>query len=735
MPHSDQARIGRLLVASLHQAISDVLPDRLEFYENWLDARGLRRGTIGLAAISAVLSFLRSEGAVYDQVVRRAGEHAADWTLIGAGRFRMALLHALPRRVRARKALALARRIVRDTYSDSRAVVKVRRGVVHMDVRGSLFCEVREAGDRALCGFYLALTERLLERYNVSSEGAIGSCRGTGSRGCALAIRLGASRSRAPLAAALAFVVAVGPGVVADAWGQATQSAPGPDRLLVVPLENLERDPGLYWLSEGSAILLSEALNDLGATAITRADRVRAFDELHLPATAVLSRATVIKVGQLVGATRVIVGTLQRTTSANGDTLVVRARSVRLDTGRLEPEVTERDSLDRLVDLFARVAGRLQKRAPPGSRERPPLEAFENYVKGLLAQSPETQANFLDAALRRYPEYDRAHLALWEVRTEAGDHERALASARAVSRDSSLSRRARHAEALSLVELKRYDEAFDALTALQAAEPAAALLNNIGVVQIRRGWSAQSGKPAYYFDRAIKADPHNPDLYFNLGYAYAIDNDPQAAIYWLRESVRRNPADAQAHFVLAAVLRSAGDTVEASREDDLARQLAARYEDLARHASEARRVPAGLERISTRLEPFSARVEAAIATPAQRDQRETADFHLERGRRFFEQQRDREALAELRRVVYLSPYQAEAHLLLGRLHLRTGRVTDALAALKISIWSEDTAAARVALGEAYLQGGDRAAARVQAERALALAPDSSDARALLSRLQ
>ena len=33
---SDDARIGRVLVASLHQAIADVLPDRLEFYENWL---------------------------------------------------------------------------------------------------------------------------------------------------------------------------------------------------------------------------------------------------------------------------------------------------------------------------------------------------------------------------------------------------------------------------------------------------------------------------------------------------------------------------------------------------------------------------------------------------------------------------------------------------------------------------------------------------------------------------
>ena len=57
-----EAGIGRVLVASLHQSIADILPTRLSFYENWLNAEGLREGTIGLAALYAVLSFLRQEG-------------------------------------------------------------------------------------------------------------------------------------------------------------------------------------------------------------------------------------------------------------------------------------------------------------------------------------------------------------------------------------------------------------------------------------------------------------------------------------------------------------------------------------------------------------------------------------------------------------------------------------------------------------------------------------------------
>ena len=76
-----EAGIGRVLVASLHQGIADTLPQRLSFYESWLHAEGLRDGTIGLAPLYAVLSFLRQEGAPYETITRSAGEYAAEWTV------------------------------------------------------------------------------------------------------------------------------------------------------------------------------------------------------------------------------------------------------------------------------------------------------------------------------------------------------------------------------------------------------------------------------------------------------------------------------------------------------------------------------------------------------------------------------------------------------------------------------------------------------------------------------
>src|SRR6185295_17895142 len=108
-PIMTDARIGRVLVASLHQAIADLLPTRLEFYENWLNVAGLREGTIGLAPLTAVLSFLRTEGHAYTLITSRAGEYAAAWTFETVPALKVRLVRALPPALRARAALATAR--------------------------------------------------------------------------------------------------------------------------------------------------------------------------------------------------------------------------------------------------------------------------------------------------------------------------------------------------------------------------------------------------------------------------------------------------------------------------------------------------------------------------------------------------------------------------------------------------------------------------------------------------
>jgi Tfp pilus assembly protein PilF len=62
-------------------------------------------------------------------------------------------------------------------------------------------------------------------------------------------------------------------------------------------------------------------------------------------------------------------------------------------------------------------------------------------------------------------------------------------------------------------------------------------------------------------------------------------------------------------------------------------------------------------------------------------------------------------------------------------------VNQAIDALKISIWSAETADAHLLLAEAYRQAKDVAAARLEAERALALDASSPEAKRLLDVLK
>lgn len=183
-----EPRIGRLVVASLHQAIAEALPLRLEFYENWLKPLGLlREGRhIGVASFAAALSFLRREEppSLYDAVTRRAGDLAAQWTFDSLPWARKQWLGILPARMRARAALRMARLVARAAYPGIRTRFSLQRGRGRVEVRGSIFCQVREPVSSPLCGFYAGLVTRLLAEHGIEADVTLADCLAAGNSAC-----------------------------------------------------------------------------------------------------------------------------------------------------------------------------------------------------------------------------------------------------------------------------------------------------------------------------------------------------------------------------------------------------------------------------------------------------------------------------------------------------------------------------------------------------------------------
>ncbi len=105
------------------------------------------------------------------------------------------------------------------------------------------------------------------------------------------------------------------------------QAAPG-SRVLVMPFAaDVEAQaPGgagtSLWLGEAAAVLLGEGLANEGVGALTREERIAAFDRLQLPMSAALTRATMIRVGELTGASDLVFGEVEL-----GDKLRVRVQA------------------------------------------------------------------------------------------------------------------------------------------------------------------------------------------------------------------------------------------------------------------------------------------------------------------------------------------------------------------------------------------------------------------------
>ena len=197
-----EARIDRLMAAAIHQAIGDITPSRLDFYESYLRPRGWREDAVNLAPVAAVLSFLRHEPpGTYDAVMTRAAEYAAAW-VYDALPWRVRTIERLgPSWVRLRRLGQVARANLERSYRGTRVAVAVRRGQIDIEVQGSIFCSTRDQVGAPFCGYYLGVFENLLRHDGQTVvERQTEACRAQGGSVCRYRI-VTASGAAVPAAA------------------------------------------------------------------------------------------------------------------------------------------------------------------------------------------------------------------------------------------------------------------------------------------------------------------------------------------------------------------------------------------------------------------------------------------------------------------------------------------------------------------------------------------------------
>ena len=545
---------------------------------------------------------------------------------------------------------------------------------------------------------------------------------------------------------ALILLAVLSPSLVC---AQTPNAAPVPSSqgiFLVFPFENSGASPRLDWLGEGLEELTIQRLSAAGQQVYSHAGRTAELDRYGLPSSARLSHATMLRIGAELDVDFVVFGKFH----TDGNSLTLQARVLRVNPAGLQPVVQETGKLDSLMDLHTKIAWKLlagNERSFPlnladfSKLQRPlRLDAFEHYIRGLLANEDDARTRELREAARLEPDWPDPAFALGQVYYGRRDCASALQWLSRVPRTSLRFTEAVFATGVCRLWTDEPDKAEMVFVSLQDAlkdnlvsgADLPEILNNLGLAR------ARAGKPAEgiaALRRAAELDPEEDDYPVNLGLLYLRANEFAKAADEFRDATEREPETAEDRSLLIYALEKAGKKEEADEEKDAANEAvgpggfpAVKPDALAK-----------MERIKTELDTSSLQLEnlsqQAVASAAANASAGSVAGLVRRGRQELSAGRLDTAEAAFRAALALDSGDASAHRGMADVARRRNKQDDAVKELQAALARRDSAVDHVSLARIYLEQKKNALARTELERALKLAPNYAEAKQLLEHLK
>ena len=337
---------------------------------------------------------------------------------------------------------------------------------------------------------------------------------------------------------------------------------------------------------------IRDALSSEGLMALGRDDRVEAYKRLSLRPYSLLTKASVVKIGEELDAELVIFGQydvkpVPDPASKSRGSLQITARVLDLKHVKQGPEFREVGALENLASLQEHLAWQtLRYLKPSGApseaefEQRHPsvrVDAVENYTRGLLATNADdkhrffTQAAHLDAhyslpdfQLGRllWSKKEYASAAEWFQKVPPGD--------------------VHYHEANFFLGLCRYSTgdfagAEAAFQTVAGVVPLSEVYNNLAAAESRA-----NHVPAAVdnFRKALEGDRTDPSYQFNLGYALWRSGSFAAAAERFHRVLEHDPDDAVASLLLERCEKRSGPRPGDSQTEGLER-LKTNYEESA----------------------------------------------------------------------------------------------------------------------------------------------------------
>jgi tetratricopeptide (TPR) repeat protein len=527
---------------------------------------------------------------------------------------------------------------------------------------------------------------------------------------------------------------------------------------LVFPFENAGASPRLDWLGEGLEELTIQYLTGAGQQVYSHAARTAELERNGLPFSAKLSRASMLRIAQDLDADFVIFGSF----TSDGKVLTVEAHVLRLDPATLLPAVRESDALASLMELQSKVVWQLLKNNDHGytrtlaefSKAQRPLrlDAFEHYVRGLLATEDEARLRELREASRLEPNWADVDFALGQTYVSRNDCESALTWFSHVPKSNQHYIETVFSTGVCRLQLNQSDRAEEVFTSLQAMLGANGdgaqsglsgaeipeILNDLAIAKAREGKTQAAEADLRH---ATDLDPDEDDYPFNLGLLALREGDFATAARHFREASERRPENAEDRALLIHALERSDKKAEADEERQAANEALGPNALPAIRMDPKNEAASLLVRIKTELDTSALRfeIEAPVAASNSRGESggvtESTAAHLRRGRQELAAGQLDAAEKEFRSTLQADSTSPAAHRGLGEIDRRRGKVDDAVKEFQASLDTRDSAVVRTMLARLYLEQKKTEQARTEVQRALKLAPNYVEAKQLLEHLQ
>ena len=522
--------------------------------------------------------------------------------------------------------------------------------------------------------------------------------------------------------------------------------------LLVLPFENRSGNAGLDWMGEAFPDVLNRRLNAAGFLTISRGDRLYAFDHLGLPLNLEPTRATAIRIAQTLDADYVIFGhytiaanqTANQTANQAGNQAGNQAANQTANQITADAEVLDVSALrvgapieqggdgDRLLETINSLAWQVTRQLDPtyaveeqtflAADKNLHADAFEDYIQGLVAESPQQSIQHLRDAVKLDPDFAAAWLALGRAYFSNQDYEQAAATLGRLPKDDPNALEADFYRGLACFFTGNYREAEDAFAFVSMRLPLPEVVNNQGVAASRRGKDGGA-----LFQQAVTADPRDPDYHFNLAIALTHRNDTEGALRELDEVVKVRPQDTEAQAFAAQLKDPGADRAAEKANPDPGHAITDTQGPLSRIKrgySEA-----GFRQAAFEMEQVQ-QMRLQSMTPAQRAVELVRD-----GDQFFQRGLVLEAEREYREALEADPSSALAHAGLAAVRERDGDVDAARQEAYASIQLTPNVPAYLVLARLDLEANQLGAAAGDVGDALKVDPANANAKGMKLALE